>query len=67
MVMKSKVVEFEWAVFVLFWARRRKYDHNKENTGRNLIFSLLAFEAKRIENFLPLGIEDDALRFNKRP
>ncbi len=36
-------------------------------SGRNRIFSPLGIEAKLIENLLPLGLEDDALHFNKRP
>ena len=35
--------------------------------GRNRIFSPLGIEAKRNENLLPLGLEDDELHFNKRP
>ncbi len=35
--------------------------------GRNHIFSLLGIETKRIENLIPLGLEDDELHFNKRP
>ena len=29
--------------------------------------SPLGIETKRIENLLPLGLEDDELHFNKRP
>ena len=36
--------------------------------GRNRIFSPLDIETKLIENLHPLvGLEDDALHFNKRP
>ncbi len=35
--------------------------------GRNRIFSPLGIEAKRIENLLSLGLQDDELHFNKRP
>ena len=35
--------------------------------GRNRIFSPLGTEAKRIENLLPLGLEDDAFHLNKGP
>ena len=33
----------------------------------NCIFSPFGIEAKRIENSLPLGLEDNGLHFNKRP
>ena len=36
-------------------------------TGRNRIFSPLGIAAKLIEYLHPLGLEHDALHFNKRP
>ncbi len=35
--------------------------------GRNRVVSSFGFEAKLIENLLPLGLEHDEHHFNKRP
>ncbi len=38
-----------------------------KSASRNRVFSSLGFEAKLIENLLPLGLKHDEHHFNKRP